>query len=43
MVKSQTKLYLQGLFAALGEGSQNIPVVTDLLKASVDLVRVIVV
>lgn len=40
-MKTQTDL--QGLLAALGEGSQDIPLVTDLLTASVDTGRVIVV
>lgn len=42
-MKSQTEWYLQGLFAAQGEGSQDVPLITDLLTASVDAGRVIVV
>lgn len=43
MMKSQTEWYLQGLFAVQGEGSQDVPLITDLLTASVHAGRVIVV
>ena len=40
---SVSESYLQWLFAAQGEGSQDVPLIADLLTASVDAGRVVVV
>lgn len=43
LVSMCSRLDLEGLFAAQGQSSQDIPLVTDLLTASVDVGGVIVV
>lgn len=42
MTESQKKQYRQGLVAALGKGSQNVPLITDPRTAIIDFDRVII-